>query len=190
MKIINQLLSLALASSCSVCVYAQNQDDMKAAMAYMTPGEVHQMMAKSAGNWTSASTMWAQAGAQPMNSVYETKNEMILGGRYLKGTNSGMMMGMPFEGISVTGYDNAKKVFVSSWIDNFGTGMIYMEGTWDNDTKSIHYTGKIVDPLSGKDAPMREVLRFVDENTQIMELYNTMNGKEFKFMEVKSTRKP
>jgi hypothetical protein len=35
---------------------------------------------------------------------------------------------MPFEGISTLGYDNAKKTFFSTWIDNMGTGMMVMEG--------------------------------------------------------------
>ena len=31
-------------------------------------------------------------------------------------------MGMPFNGLSLEGYDNAKKEFTSIWIDNMGTG--------------------------------------------------------------------
>jgi hypothetical protein len=168
---------------------AQSQDDMKAMMAYSTPGEVHQMMAKSTGTWNGAVTMWMQPGAPPMSMNAVAKNEMILGGRYLQATNSGQMMGMPFEGISVTGYDNAKKIFVNSWIDNFGTGMLYLEGTWDNSTMSINLSGKMVDPSSGKDIPIREVIKFVDDNTQLMDMYVNANGSEYKSMEIKYTRK-
>jgi len=170
-------------------VFGQNQDDMKAMMAYMTPGEVHQMMAKSTGTWTGAITMWMQQGAQPMNMTGETKNEMILGGRYLRNTSTGNMMGMPFEGIGTTGYDNAKKIFVTTWIDNAGTGIMYLEGTWDAQNKSINFSGKMVDPVSGKDIPVRETLKFVDDNTHILEMYTTGQGKEYKSMEIKYTRK-
>jgi hypothetical protein len=168
---------------------AQSQDDMKAMMAYSTPGEVHQMMAKSVGTWNGAITMWMQPGAPPMSMNAVAKNEMILGGRYLQATNSGQMMGMPFEGISVTGYDNAKKIFVNSWIDNFGTGMLFLEGTWDNSTMSINLTGKMVDPTSGKDIAVREVIKFVDDNNQVMDMYISANGSEYKSMEIKYTRK-
>jgi len=173
----------------STPTFAQSDDDMKAMMAYATPGEIHKMMAKSVGTWTCAITMWMQPNTQPMNSTGEMKNEMILGGRYLKGTNTGNFMGQPFEGISITGYDNAKKIFVNNWIDNMGTGMMNLTGTWDNATKSITFQGSMVDPASGKDIPIREVLTFNDDNHQTMEMYANMGGQEFKTMEIKFTRK-
>jgi hypothetical protein len=119
----------------------------------------------------------------------ETTNEMILGGRYLQGTHKGTMMGMPFEGIGTNGYDNSKKIFVSSWVDNMGTGMIYMEGTWDAATNSVTLVGKTTDPLTKKDIPTREIWKFVDDNHQELEMYFMENGKEFKGMEIKYVRK-
>jgi Protein of unknown function (DUF1579) len=168
---------------------AQSQEEMKAFMDYMTPGPIQQMMAKSAGAWTGIVTMWMQPGASPTNSNLETTNEMILGGRYLKGTHKGTMMGMPFEGIGTTGYDNSKKIFVSSWIDNTGTGILYMEGSWDATTKSINLSGKSTDPLTGKDIPTREVWKFVDDTHQELEMFFTEKGKEFKGMEIMFTKK-
>ncbi len=44
-----------------------------------------------------------------------------------------------FEGMSLMGYDNAKKVFMSSWVDNMGSGIMQMEGTWDPNTKTINF---------------------------------------------------
>lgn len=188
MKRITRLLVVASATFFYTAVNAQSQDDMKAMMAYSTPGEIHQMMAKSVGTWSGAITMWMKPGAPPMNMTGESKSEMIMGGRYLQATNSGNMMGMPFQGISVTGYDNAKKVFVNSWIDNMGTGMMFLEGTWDNATMSINFSGKMVDPTSGKDMPIREVIKFVDDNTQLLDMYVGSGGSEYKSMEIKYTR--
>lgn len=183
---------LALAAVCaSLPSAAQNSnDEMQAMMAYSTPGNIHKMLARSAGDWTVTVTMWMQPGAQPISSTATCTNEMILGGRYLQSKNSGSFMGQPFEGIAITGYDNAKKMFVSSWIDNMGTGILTMTGSWDDADKSIKYSGKEVDPMSGKDIPIREVWRFVDDNTQIMEMYSQMgSNEEFKNMEVKYVRK-
>jgi hypothetical protein len=173
----------------SLTTHAQSQDDMKAMMNYSTPGEIHKMMAKSVGSWAGKVSMWMEPGAPVVNSVGEAQTDTILGGRYLQTKNTSNFMGMPFEGISITGYDNAKKVFVNSWIDNMGTGMMYLTGKWDASTNSIDFTGSMVDPVSGKDIPVREVLKFVDDNTQVMEMYATTNGHEFKNMEVKYTRK-
>ena len=74
------------------------------------------------GEWNEEVTMWMAPGAPPTVSKATAKNEMIMGGRYQLSKSTGTMMGMPFEGMSTVGYDNAKKQFTSTWIDNFGTG--------------------------------------------------------------------
>jgi Protein of unknown function (DUF1579) len=189
MKKINFLFILLAGILFSASLSAQSQEDMKAFMNYMTPGPIQQMMAKSVGAWSGAVTMWMQPGAPPTTSTLETNNEMILGGRYLQGLHKGSMMGMPFEGIGTTGYDNAKKIFVSSWVDNMGTGIVYMEGNWDENAKAINLSGKSTDPLTGKDIPTREVWKFVDDTHQVLEMYFTEKGQEFKGMEIAYTKK-
>jgi hypothetical protein len=183
------LTFILILSISSFNALGQSDAEMKAMMAYATPGEVHKMMAKSVGAWKGDVTMWMQPGAAPMTSTTEGINEMILGGRYLQGKNTGNFMGMPFEGISLIGYDNAKKMFVNSWVDNMGTGMMFLTGKWDEATKSITFKGSMVDPASGKDIAVREVMKFIDDNNQTLEMYGMMNGKEFKNMEIKLTRK-
>ena len=187
-KLFNYLIIASL-SCCCFTAKSQSQEEMKAMMAYMTPGQIHQMMAKSTGDWTGVVTMWAQPGAAPMTMTCTSNNKMILDGRYLVSTAKGTIMNMPFEGISTTGYDNAKKVFVNSWIDNMGTGMMHLEGTWDAQTNAINFSGTMVDPASGKDVPVREVMKFVDDKSQVMEMYGIADGKEYKSMEIKYSRK-
>ncbi len=181
--------AVALAVALPFVSFSQNSDDMKAMMAAASPGETHKMLAKSAGTWTATVTMWMMQGQPPTTSTAEATNEMVLGGRYLKSVNKGNMMGQPFEGIGYTGYDNVKKQFVNSWVDNFGTGIMTMTGKWDDASKSITYTGSMGDPMTGKDTPFREVWTFVDDSHQVMEMYYPMEGKEFKSMEIKYTRK-
>jgi hypothetical protein len=189
MKKINIFFILLAGILNSANLSAQSQEDMKAFMNYMSPGAIQQMLAKSVGAWNGTVTMWMQPGAAPTTSTLETNNEMILGGRYLQELNKGTMMGMPFEGIGTTGYDNARKIFVSSWVDNMGTGILYMEGSWDENTKSITMNGKSTDPVTGKDIPTREVWKFVDDTHQTLELYFTEKGQEFKGMEIAYTKK-
>lgn len=164
----------------------------KAWMEFATPGDMHKMLAKSDGNWTGENTMWMEEGGQPMKSTSECINKMIYGGRYQMSEHKGNMMGMPFEGMSITGYDNGKKKFVSTWIDNMGTGVMYMEGEWNAASKSIEFKGKMTDPTRpGKDCDLREVYTFVDDNTQKLEMYGpgSKTGKEMKTMEILFTRK-
>jgi hypothetical protein len=162
---------------------------MKAWESYMTPGKFHQMMAKDDGTWNEEITMWMDPSAPPTKSTATAENRMIMGGRYQESVHKGDFNGMPFEGRSILGYDNAKKVYVSNWIDNMGTGMMYMEGQWDQKLNGIVFRGKSVDPMTGKELPVREVFRIIDDNTQIMEMYDSRMGKEMKTMEIRFTRK-
>jgi hypothetical protein len=100
------------------------------------------------------------------------------------------MMGMPFEGLGTTAYDNARKVWTSTWVDNMSTAILTMEGKWDDATKSMTSTGKMLCPANGKWCEMKEVLTMVDDNTQLMEMWgpDMKTGKLFKNMEMKLTR--
>jgi hypothetical protein len=164
---------------------------MKKWQDYMTPNENHKMLADEAGMWTTETTSWKDAADQhPQKSTGTADIKMILGGRYQQGMHKGAMMGMPFEGISTVGYDNAQKKYVSTWMDNMGTGIMNMTGSYDSSNKTATFTGKYCDPISGKDSAMREVWTVVDDNDRKMEMFCTgMDGKEYKCMEMAMTRK-
>lgn len=155
-----------------------------------TPGQQHAMLAKGDGKWTADMTMWMSPDAAPMTAKSNAVNKMILGGRYQQTTFKGDFMGMPFEGTSTTGYDNAKKMFFTTWVDNMSTGLMNMEGTWDDASKSINFKGKMICPANGKECEMREVYKIVDDNTHVMEMYgpDMKTGKAYKNMEIKFTR--
>jgi hypothetical protein len=165
----------------------------KAWGAYMTPGAMHQSMAKMNGTWEGEITSYMDP-SNPTKSKGTAVYKMILGGRYQESIHTSEMdMGggrkMPFEGKSIVGYDNAKKVWVSTWVDNMGTGIMNMTGTYDEKTKTATYTGKCTNPVNGKDCEMKEVITFIDDNTQKFEMYEIKNGKDVKQMEIVSKRK-
>jgi hypothetical protein len=115
---------------------------------------------------------------------------MTLNGLYQEGKLAGNMMGMPFEGKSITGFDNAKKMFVSTWIDNLGSGIIVMTGSYDDATKTLNLKGTQSNPVTGKDSGIREVMKMIDNNTYTLEMYGDgYDGKEVKFMEGTFKRK-
>ena len=165
---------------------------MKNMMAYGTPGTVHQMMASWDGTWNGDMTMWHYDGAPAEKMTGTAVNKMILGGRYQESTHSGNMMGMPFEGRSLLAYDNADKKFVSSWVDNWSTGIMIMTGTWDETTKSMTLTGTMPDiNRPGKECHFKEKFTIIDDNTHHMEMWgpDPKTGKEYKMMEMRMTRK-
>ena len=188
LKIIFGLFSV-LAFSPAYSQTDKQAAEQKAWNDYMTPGDVHQMLAKSNGEWNEEMTMWMEPGAEPVKSTATAVNKMILGGRYQHSTHTGTVMGAPFEGIAITGYDNAKKMLVSTWIDNMGTGIMYSEGKWNDASKSAEFTGTAIDPVSGKELKIRQIMKTIDDDTEMMEMYTTRDGKEFKSMEIKMTRK-
>ena len=189
MKKITLFVCSLLAITCYTKLFAQDQDAMKAWQSYMTPGDVHKMLASSNGTWNEEITMWMAPGAPPTKMSATAENKMILGGRYQESDHTGTMNGMPFEGKNLLAYDNAKKIFLSTWVDNMGTGMTQMQGTWDAATKTINFTGTSVDPTTGKDMNIRQTFTIVDNDHQKMEMFATVNGKELKTMEINLTRK-
>lgn len=165
---------------------------MNAMMAYGTTGPMHAMLASWNGTWNGETTMWDYEGATPNTSTGTAVNTMIFDGRYQSSKHTGNMMGMPFEGHSIMGYDNAQKKFVASWIDTWSTGIMTSSGNWDEATKTLTLTGTMPDLVRpGKECTFREVFTVVDDNTHTMEMWSPdpKTGKEFKMMVIKMTRK-
>jgi len=195
MKIKHMLCGMLLITvSCSP-LFAQEAAKMKkptaeekAWIAYATPGAMHEMMSKSVGVWKEDVIMWAIPGGEATKSTATCVNRMIMGGRYLEGRARGSFNGMPFEGLSTTAYDNARKIYQATWIDNMGTGIMVTEGHYNEVNRVLEMKGTTVDPVSGTQMAVKQNLKFIDDNTQMMEMYMTLNGKEFKSMEIRLTR--
>lgn len=158
--------------------------------AFMTPGAMHKMMAAWNGTWNGEVTMWMAPGAPEEKSKTVAVNKMVMNGLYEESIHTGNMMGMPFNGKSTMGYDNHRKEFVNTWIDNMGSGIMVLRGPWDEGTKTMNLKGKSTDPATMAEVEMRETFKVVDDNTQVMDMFVMMpNGTEFKTMSIKFTRK-
>ncbi len=173
---------------------AEKQMDPQAMMeAYTklaTPGEPHKQFASLAGSWTTKTKEWMEPGKPPTESTGTVEMKMVLDGRFLQQEFTGEMMGHPYSGIGISGYDNLRKRYVSTWIDTMGTGVFVMEGTGSADGKIITLKGQHAE-LGGGQMSHRAVWKLVDANTQIFEMYGTHgHGKEMKMMEITYTRKP
>jgi hypothetical protein len=115
----------------------------------------------------------------------------LMDGRYSQEVATGSMMGAPFNGMGITGYDNVMGKFVSMWIDNMGTGIMKSEGTADASGKVITWSGVMSDPVTGKQTKERMVTTIVDNDHHTFEMYGTPPGgkKEMKMMTIEYTRK-
>jgi Protein of unknown function (DUF1579) len=117
------------------------------------PGENHKILEESVGAWTYTTKFWMSpdTNTPPMESSGTAVTKPIMGGRYFQTDHKGKMQmpgadgkmtDMEFHGMQIDGFDNVKKKFVSSWVDNMGTGIMLSEGTYDPATKTITYTWK------------------------------------------------
>ena len=195
MRMVSKVLVFGL--SMMVCGFAADlraqegdaEEMMKQWQEAMAPNENHALLKQREGKWTYKVKMWMAPGAPPQESEGKSSSKMAMGGRYLIDHVEGEFNGMPFKGMSILGYDNVKKKFVSSWIDNFGTGFMVGTGTYDAEKKTWTFKTEQSDPMSGKTAKGRSVERLVDENHWEMTMYSIgPDGKEMKSMEIKYTR--
>jgi hypothetical protein len=158
--------------------------------AFATPGEGHAALKPYVGSWTASVKMWMQPGAPPQESSATSEAKWILGGRYIQEDVKTNFNGMPFEGRGTIGYDNLKKKYVGTWIDNMGTGIMTSEGTYDAATKTFANTSEGSDPMTGKTMKSRDVLHIEGNSKMVREIWNKgPDGKEYKAMEMSYTRK-
>lgn len=166
-------------------------EEMAAWEKAMTPGEPHKRMAAQEGSWESTGKMWMDPSQPATEMKGAAKFRMIFGGRYQIQEYTGEMMGMPFEGMSISGYDNVRKKYFSTWIDSMGTGVMNSEGTAD-EKGTVTYHGMMTDPATGGDCKVRMVFPAAkDKDSIAFEMYvDDGKGKgEVKCMEMNYTRK-
>lgn len=169
---------------------AEEQAAMDAWTKAATPGEAHARLEPFVGTWKVRVTSWPAPGAPPSISTGSAEAEWIFGKRFLREEFTGEFMGMPFEGLGITGYDNTRAQYRSFWIDNFGTTMLTMTGASTDGGKTFVYTGEMDDVVQGKTVTFRNTARIVGADTHVMEMHGPdASGREFKMMEIVYTRK-
>ncbi len=152
---------------------------------FATPGAAHKVLDAKVGRWTFKIRQFMAPGAPPMESEGTSETKWIMDGRYLHDDTTSSMMGMPFKGMGITGYDNLKKKYVSTWIDNMGTGLSVGEGDWDAAKQTMTSVMEMSDPMAGKTSQMRAIERWTDADHFNVEMFGPgPDGKEMKQMEL------
>jgi hypothetical protein len=152
------------------------------------PGAAHQLLAGLAGTWKTKTRTWMEPGKPHMEFEGTSEQKMILDGHYLQQVFRGDMMGTVFNGIGITGYDNHKQRYVSTWIDSMSTGIFFFEGSAGPDGKTIVQTALQDDPVKGP-VKWRSVTKIIDADSHIFEMFITdKSDKEQKMMEITYTR--
>ncbi|HEX4638087.1 MAG TPA: DUF1579 domain-containing protein [Chthoniobacterales bacterium] len=174
-------------------------DMMKAMMEMSKLNENHKLLSSLDGSWDYAIKFWMNPdpNAKPQESKGTATRKSIMGGRYSMMDVSGNMQmpgpdgkmkTMQFKGMGIEGYDNVKKKFVASWIDNMGTGIEFSEGSYDPASKTFTYTSEM-EPVPGMKTQVREVVKVPDNTHMMLEWYENQGGQEKKTMEINYTKK-
>jgi hypothetical protein len=174
------------------------QEMMKQMMELAKLNENHKLLADLDGNWTYTIKFWMNPdpNAKPEESKGTAVRKSIMNGRFstLDVTGKMQMPGpdgkkkeMTFVGHGIDGYDNVKKKFVGSWIDNMGTGIMFSEGTYDPTTKTFTYTSEY-EGVPGMKQQIREVIKVTDKDHHTLEWYENRGGQDVKTMEIAYTR--
>jgi len=165
-----------------------NPEQMRMMHEYSMPGPRHMKLNEWAGHWQETAQVWIKPGGKPAEFRLMSDGRTIMEGRFLQNEIRGMMNGRPYEGQEIIGWDNSRQLYVSSLIDNQGTGILSMEGQLDEPNHSIIFTGVASNPAGPEPVKVRVVWTMKDPNNIKKEFYMEQQGKEMKTMEINMIR--
>jgi len=168
------------------------QEMMKKWMQVSTPGDAQKKLEDLVGTWDVEMSIWSKGPDAPPSVTHGSAvNTWVLGGRFVRQEYKGEMMGMPFEGIGYTGYDNYNKKYVSFWIDNSTTQTTTMSGLADRSGRTFTLYGTMDEWLTGENGKtVKYVTRIVNRDKNIFEAYDLgIEGPNQRMMEAVYTRK-
>jgi hypothetical protein len=167
---------------------AEQAEMLKKMEAAGRPGPAHDALKALVGSWKAEVKCWMDPGGLPEISKGTATARWVLSGRFLEEEFRGEMMGKPFTGRTLMGYDNTKKTFNSVWVCDTQTSMFVSEGKGDSGFKVLTLEGKSTCPATDrKDIPMKTVLRVINPDKHILEMYDGSQGNA-KTMEIIYTR--
>ena len=163
---------------------AQCQEAMKKMEAAGTPGPAHKALEPMIGNWKAQVKCWKDGAGEAHVSQGTAKTMWILQGRFLQEDFSGEMMGKPFKGLTLLGYDNTKQTYNMAWLADTQTSLFTSEGKGDSGNKVITLKGECTCPMSGGQKAVESVYRILGADKHVFEMSH--DGK--KTLEVTYTR--
>jgi len=166
-------------------------EEMARAQKVAAPGEAHDTLKKLVGKWDVTMKVYmGEPGSTAMESAGESEFRLVMGGRFLLEELKATLMGMPFEGLGITGYDNYQNLYVGSWIDNMNTHLLTMKGSRDFHTgKTLTMYGTMSEPmLRIADRMVKYVSKWKSDDAFTLEIYDLHVDESYKVLEVDYAR--
>jgi len=156
--------------------------------AAMTPSPAHARLMPMVGTWRAKTTFTMAPGVPEQVHGGTSVHRMVLGGRYLEQIYKGMSMGMPFEGIGFTGYDNVQQRYVGTWMDTMGTGLMNSVSVGNPTDERIDCVAEAIEP-SGQKRVFESIVRIHNHGRHSYEMWTKgPNGKSFRMMLIEYER--
>jgi hypothetical protein len=174
-------------------------ESMEAMMARLesarTPGLEHERLCKLAGEWKLTVKIWMGGpSAAPMQTTGKSVIRPVLDGRFVQEeTQYEMVMPTPdgkehrmmVKSLGLTGYDNFRKVYVSTWAHTDGTGILRMVGSQAPGSNQIVHYGEMDEPMMNVIGRMVRVVQTITgPNRQVVEVYDLHAGESYKVVEM------
>ena len=150
-----------------------------------TPGPAHKALGAFVGNWKAEVKCWCDPDGPANVSQGTSKASWALNGHFVEEEFHGEMMGKPFIGRTLMGFDNIKQTFNTVCVNDMQTAIFTSEGKGENGNKVLTLTGTSNCAATGqKDIPMKTVYRVTGPDKYVLEVFK--DGT--KSMEVSFTR--
>jgi len=143
------------------------------------PGPEHEILKRDVGVWDA--TIEMAAPGMPPTTMIGVETSTLMAGRWLVTEWESDMMGQPFEGHGITGWDPAKGAYVGVWADSMNTELSYSESTFDPETNTLTGWMEMPDPMGGK-TRAKTVEEWPDENSRVIKIYPDGSDEPFMTM--------
>ena len=154
--------------------------------------ELHKRLASEAGTWDAEVRAWPGPNVAPSVSKAVERTRVLGKGLWLISDLEGKVMGRPYHGHRVVGYDAKKKRFVGTWVNTMSAGIVQLEGKWDAKTKARTMWLTMRHPLTRKPCKAKLVTRYVDAKRRVVSLEAPLpqaKGKYFPVLEMRLKRR-
>ncbi len=170
---------------------AEDMAMMQEYMKLMQPGEAHKHLHHYVGVWDTVTKVWMGGpGTQATESAGTSTFKSVLGGRWVMEEHTGTMMGMPYHGIGMMGYDNYKNLYVGTWYSNMSTEMLQMVGARHPKTGVVTMYGVMDEPqLSVHGRTVKYVIKQTDDDHFTFEIIDLHASDDYKVIELSYTRR-
>lgn len=167
----------------------QTQSAPSAEDIFPKPGPELEPLKKEVGTWDAIVEARLAPNAPPVVSRGVETNVLAGSGLWLITDFKSEMMGRPFEGHGIYGYDEDKKRYTGVWVDSLQTYLAIWEGAFDSSKRIMTMWTETPD-ATGKMIRWKGVTEWKDDDTRVWTGYMPgQDGKDFAAMIIRYKRR-